>query len=190
MHMRWFTADFHLGHANIIKYCNRPFASWQEMDEKLLDNLASMVHDGDTLYYLGDLTFNFDRAIEFLKRFSNIKLHFIPGNHDSSKVLRLLDDKGVLEQPIVEININGHHATLCHYAMRTWNKSYHNAWQLHAHSHGGLPPVGKQLDVGVDNNKYMPFSEKDIETIMDARPDNENFIKEGSRGDDAGAADG
>ena len=25
----WFTSDFHLGHFNIIRYCNRPFADTQ-----------------------------------------------------------------------------------------------------------------------------------------------------------------
>jgi len=28
----WFTADFHLGHANIIRYCARPFAVVDRMD--------------------------------------------------------------------------------------------------------------------------------------------------------------
>ena len=28
----WFTADFHLGHRNIIRYCGRPFRDVVEMD--------------------------------------------------------------------------------------------------------------------------------------------------------------
>jgi hypothetical protein len=39
----WFTADFHLGHQNIIRYCNRPFHSTGEMDEAILGNLNSLV---------------------------------------------------------------------------------------------------------------------------------------------------
>jgi calcineurin-like phosphoesterase family protein len=34
--MRWFTSDLHLGHANIIRYCDRPFAAIEEMDAFLV----------------------------------------------------------------------------------------------------------------------------------------------------------
>ena len=50
----WFTADFHLGHQNIIRYCNRPFHSTSEMDEAILGNLNSLVRQDDVLYFLGD----------------------------------------------------------------------------------------------------------------------------------------
>jgi hypothetical protein len=50
----WFTADFHLGHRNILRYCNRPFQSTGEMDEAILGNLNSRVGQSDVLYFLGD----------------------------------------------------------------------------------------------------------------------------------------
>ena len=50
----WFTSDFHLGHRNIIRYCNRPFHSTDEMDAAILDNLNNCVHQNDILYFLGD----------------------------------------------------------------------------------------------------------------------------------------
>jgi calcineurin-like phosphoesterase family protein len=50
----WFTADFHFGHNNIIRYCNRPFRSVEEMDQTILDRLNASVKANDILYFLGD----------------------------------------------------------------------------------------------------------------------------------------
>ena len=32
----FFTADEHYGHTNIIKYCDRPFTSVEEMDAEII----------------------------------------------------------------------------------------------------------------------------------------------------------
>jgi calcineurin-like phosphoesterase family protein len=50
----WCTADFHFGHSNIIRYCNRPFRSVEEMDQSILDRLNASVKANDILYFLGD----------------------------------------------------------------------------------------------------------------------------------------
>ena len=50
----WFTADFHLGHKNIIRYCNRPFDTVEEMNRTILEQLNSLVKTNGILYFLGD----------------------------------------------------------------------------------------------------------------------------------------
>lgn len=52
--MIYYTADLHFGHANIIKLCHRPFASIEEMDEKLIEKWNNKVKNGDTVYIVGD----------------------------------------------------------------------------------------------------------------------------------------
>jgi calcineurin-like phosphoesterase family protein len=43
----WFAADFHLGHKNIIRYCNRPFDTVEEMNRAILERLNSLVKAND-----------------------------------------------------------------------------------------------------------------------------------------------
>jgi len=58
--------------------------------------------------------------------------------------------------------------TLCHYAMKVWNKAHHGAWQLFGHSHGTLPDDldALQLDVGVDSWDYAPVTVEQIQERM------------------------
>ena len=63
--MTYFTADQHFGHFNIIRLCQRPFASLEEMDEVMLAKWNAKVKDSDRVFILGDLFF---RAQEFVGR--------------------------------------------------------------------------------------------------------------------------
>jgi calcineurin-like phosphoesterase family protein len=174
--MEWFTADFHLSHKNIINYCNRPFQDVEEMDRVLVSNLEKLVKHDDTLYYLGDLTFKEEVAEKFFERFKELEIHYIIGNHDNQKVLSIAREYCSSVAHLKDIKLYNQPITLCHYAMRVWNKSHFNSWQLFGHSHGRLEPLGKQYDVGVDNNEYRPILFEEIAMIMKELPNNFNYI--------------
>jgi len=174
--MIWFTADFHLSHRNIIKYCNRPFRDVEDMDNIIIKNMISKIKSGDTLYFLGDLTFKVDLARKFFESFKNVKIYFLIGNHDSTKVIKLAEEYCESVSHLKNIQINNQSITLCHYAMRVWNKSHFNSWQLYGHSHGTLTPIGKQYDVGIDTNKFYPISFDELVDVMEQKQNNFNYI--------------
>ena len=45
----WFPVDFHLGHGNIIRYCNRRFDTVEEMNRPIIERLDSPVKANDIL---------------------------------------------------------------------------------------------------------------------------------------------
>lgn len=178
--MIFFTADYHLSHKNIIHYCNRPFKDIEDMNRTILQNLEERIRPKDILYFLGDLTFKEKLAREFFKKLSDIEveIHFIVGNHDSKGVIKIAREYCASVGHLKNVKIEGQSITLCHYAMLTWNKSHFNAWNLFGHSHGGLSStrLGKQYDVGVDNNGFYPVSFDQLIGIMKERPNNFNLI--------------
>jgi len=146
------------------------------MDEIIIKNLEERIKPQDILYFLGDLTFKEIKAREFFERFEKIEVHFIIGNHDSRGVIKIAKEFCASVSHLKAIKIEDQPITLCHYAMRVWNKSHFNAWQLYGHSHAKLLPVGKQYDVGVDNNDFYPISFNSLMKIMKESPDNFNYI--------------
>lgn len=165
--MIYFTSDTHFGHANIIKYCGRPFASVKEMDEVLVQKWNDTVTSKDTVYHLGDIAMG-DWAISRANLFKlNGQIFYLTGNHHSYKFIppswqRLGAGYGwelIPARDPVPVNIS-----LNHYAQRIWNKAHHGAIHLFGHSHGQLEPYGKSVDVGVDSPwitgkaEYRPFS--------------------------------
>lgn len=173
--MIFFTSDTHFGHENIIKYCNRPFQSIDEMDNTIISNWNKIVKDNDTVYHLGD--FSSKDPYVYIKRLKgNIVL--IKGNHDAKRI-NLNNGKffnGVHD--LLSIKIEEQWIVLCHYALAVWDKSHFGAWHLFGHSHGSFKgTIGKTLDVGVDPNNFSPLSYENIKLIMDSKPDNINLIQ-------------
>jgi calcineurin-like phosphoesterase family protein len=76
----WYTSDTHFGHANIIKYCDRPWATPEEMDEALIERWNSVVSPDDTVYHLGDVVMNMRNLWKVSRLNGTIIL--AAGNHD------------------------------------------------------------------------------------------------------------
>lgn len=172
----FFTSDVHFGHANIIKFCNRPFASVDEMNEGLIQRWNEVVKPGDTVWSLGDFAFMpYDKTVETIKRL-NGDLHMVLGNHDQ-KIAQ--NRKELLVSGLVkeirdykELSWNKQKMCLFHYAQRAWNGSHYGSWQLFGHTHGTMEPYGKSVDVGVDSPfilgeaPYRPFSFEEVSDFM------------------------
>jgi calcineurin-like phosphoesterase family protein len=160
--MIWFTSDTHFGHANILKYqadtridpiTDLTFPSVGEMDRFIINEWNAHVFPGDTVYHLGD--FAFHHHGEYADRL-NGNIVLIPGTHDK---MNAKDKKRFqIVSPIHEIDIDGRHLVLCHYALRVWSRSHYGSIHLYGHSHGHLPPLGLSFDVGVDRWGLQPLS--------------------------------
>ena len=181
----FFTSDLHIGHRNILQFCNRPYLDMKDMTQGLIENWNKVVGEDDIVFDLGDM-FWFDGRHEvrrFVKEL-NGKLYKISGNHDMNsrrlfelcepEKVEVLDDIVTLylegvpgERKILEI-------CLCHYPLATF-PHFEHAIQLFGHIHSGpfsgasIDIPGKDLilkknqyDVGVDNNNYTPIEIREI----------------------------
>lgn len=166
--MYWFTADEHYLHANIIKYCNRPFANVEEMNAEIIKRHNSIVQINDVTIHAGDFCWKKLHAKNFIKQLNGNHI-FLRGSHD-----RWLPNNA---KYLWENRIENQFIVVCHYAMRVWPRSHYNSWQLYGHSHGRLNSTGKQWDIGVDNNDFYPLSFEQIKKIMLYRPNNFNFVR-------------
>ena len=157
------TSDTHFGHGNIIKYCNRPFTTVEEMDLALINNWNSVVKDTDEVYHHGDLTFHKDvgRVVSILNRL-NGTIYFIMGNHDrmvrDNQVVR---DRFAWVKDYCELKAEKKHFVMFHFPLLTWHKAHHGAIHTHGHCHGSVDAANAgtpRIDVGVDPQKYFPLS--------------------------------
>jgi calcineurin-like phosphoesterase family protein len=170
----WLTSDTHFFHENILKYCNRPFGSIEEMNEGLVKNWNSVVKPDDHVYHLGDFCFgNVEKWNWCLEPGRlNGHIHLILGNHDPDRVFRpgtMLERFDSIEFQNILI-MEGWTVILNHFPLASFSNNLdHKVMQLLGHIHSGPDGIGNvmlegnklqwnQYDVGVDNNNYTPVS--------------------------------
>ncbi len=172
--MIYFTADLHLGHANVVKLSKRPFSSVEEMDEALIANWNARVKGNDTVYIVGDLIYKSKEPEGYLSRLKGKKV-LICGNHDGwvEKVDR---EKYFLSvSRYEEINVGGKTLTLCHYPLLEWRGSRRGldcarlGLLVHGHLHNRVEEcyaplfrLPHALNAGVDVNGFMPVTLEEL----------------------------
>jgi calcineurin-like phosphoesterase family protein len=176
MSKKFFTADHHFGHENIIKHCHRPFASAEEMNRVMVERWNSVVKPNDIVYHVGDIAYKFNRkGLQAIREQLHGQIYLVPGNHDKVAT-QMLNAWHILPQcsevsvhaPGIIPGQNSVRVVLCHYALRVWNASFHGSWHLYGHSHGTLPdlPLSLSFDVGVDCTNFYPMSEEEVVAKM------------------------
>ena len=165
--MIWFTADCHFGHTNIIKFCNRPFITVEQMNRQIIENFQEVVKEGDLTFFIGDTSFNL--VDKYLDQIPGDKV-LIRGNHDHRSYKKwdfaspycMIKDVHLLKH-------NGNKFFLSHYSHRVWPESHFGSFHLYGHSHGTLPGFGRSMDVGVDTNNFYPYSVDEVTRILSAK---------------------
>jgi calcineurin-like phosphoesterase family protein len=142
-----------------------------QMDDDMIELWNNTVDPEDVVYHLGD--FCMGNQAEYKRRL-NGEIFFLRGNHDRQVNFKLFTWVENMKQISVndpDIGIIDQEVTLCHYAMRVWNKSHHGAWHLYGHSHGTLPddPNALSMDVGVDCHGYRPIDLAAVKKHMEKK---------------------
>lgn len=180
--MIWFTSDLHFGHAGVIRYCGRPFASLDEMHEALIKNWNECVGEGDTIYVLGDLALCPFRDFEpIAKRLKGRKI-LIRGNHDSYSEGQYAR-AGFTVYHELKMKLAGYMVRLSHYpyAVPWYRRPFvykselrymekrppkiPGEFLLHGHTHMHYKIRGNMIHVGVDA-WHRPVSQREIESLI------------------------
>ena len=86
--MFYFIADPHLGHRNVLRLCDRPFETIEEMNETIIQNWNSRVKNTDTVCIVGDMFFCCKEPEPILKRLHGKKRLILDVQGGLRKVFR------------------------------------------------------------------------------------------------------
>lgn len=175
----FFTADTHFNHANILRFCNRPFADVEEMNETIITRWNQVIGNDCHVFHLGDFcqggSAEWSRLLDRL----NGKIHLIVGNHDLKNLRQGFMNRfeEVVMQQRIEVETKSIY--LNHYPFLCFEGGYKsNVWQLFGHVHTRTNNTGldaerlaylypTQYDVGMDNNDFTPLSYEEVKRIIE-----------------------
>jgi calcineurin-like phosphoesterase family protein len=185
----WYTADLHLGHANIITYCNRPFSTVDEMDRAIIDNWNAQVDMNDWVWILGDVCMGqLARSIALVDEM-NGRMMLVPGNHDpvwsgcpESRREKWLEEyqdrfaifagyvRGIEGDPFPQ-RVDASHFPFVGHDHRDFDEHRpidKGQWLLHGHVHDLYRQRGRQINVGLDAWGGKLVHEDQIRELIEA----------------------
>ncbi|HUW85723.1 MAG TPA: 2'-5' RNA ligase family protein [Methanoregula sp.] len=158
-------SDLHLGHANIIRYCSRPFlvSDAREMDHVLIKNWNYTISPANRVYYLGDLRYGPEAlpALEYRKKLKG-RITFIEGNHDDCEL-------GAVHS--ATLNYRGFCFLLVHDPADA--PEAFDGWVIHGHHHNNhllsypfIDFMHRRINVSAEVLGYIPVNLNDICSLL------------------------
>ncbi len=137
MNKKFYIADWHYGHGNVIAFDNRPFKTLDEMNKALVECWNSVVSAGDIVYVLGDMFWcNADKSMPILDELNGQKF-LIKGNHDRCNDNRFLK-KFVKVTEYLEVEDGDKRVVLCHYPIPCFKNHFYGWYHLYGHVHNSF----------------------------------------------------
>ncbi|WP_368900711.1 metallophosphoesterase [Oceanobacillus oncorhynchi] len=169
----WYTSDSHFYHKSVIDFCNRPFSDVDEMNAAMIESWNQVVGKSDIVYHLGDFCFGgIEKWTEILDQL-NGEIILIKGNHDDSKTLKKLTNKGYFKE-IHEVGLYRkqkykgvkYQMWLSHYPMQIGMRE--RKFSIHGHLHDEKSRDLNQINVGVDSFRLpnRPFGQPIEEDVL------------------------
>ena len=164
----WFTADMHLGHKNIIEYCNRPFESIYHMNEEIIRRYNERVKPEDVVFHIGDFCFKGSwkegkhvTSAEWEKRLNGKIIH-IKGNHDYHNSCKTIINGILIEFANEKVYLVHNPEHYNHLYKINFVGHIHEKWQCKKIKQ----PYGKDytylVNVGVDVHNFYPVNFEEI----------------------------
>jgi calcineurin-like phosphoesterase family protein len=195
--MRFFTSDWHIGHENIIKFCDRPFASVKDMNQSILNTMNRAAGPEDELWILGDLAMgDWDASMNSMKQLVAGKIFLVPGNHDKCHPMhkkaeqyrnRYVSVGMEITAPHVKTHLEGQPIWVSHFPyvgdsgyvdrFVDWRLNDTGSWLVCGHVHEKWRQMGRQINVGVDAWGGNPVSEDTIKQMIKLGPADINVME-------------
>lgn len=155
----WIISDTHFGHANIIKYCNRPV----EHNRIMARNWREVIHESDTVLHLGDLAVWYGDTRPFWLKFAkNLpgQKFMLKGNHDKGTD-EFFAEYGYTIVPEFIQEFKGQRVLFSHHP----DEDRLGQWDINIHGHIHNNPLDERYGASI-NRRYKNVS---IE-VMDYKP--------------------
>ena len=134
--MKFYIADWHYDHKNILAYDNRPFKNVEEMNAELIKRWNNAVSNEDIVYILGDMFWcKLTKASVVLDKLNGKKI-LIKGNHDRCDKQFVSKFEKVVDY--LEIKDGDRHVVLCHYPIPCFKNHYYGWYHLYGHVHSSF----------------------------------------------------
>lgn len=172
--MKYFTADLHFCHSNLIKPelpFRMQFKDIKEHDEYIMNMWNEIVTDEDDVYVVGDMFLKNIKKSRWILEQLKGRINLVLGNHDqialklqkTTNRFSTITNRIHLKIPDENAHRNQQDIILDHFAGIVWNKCHYGSWQLFGHSHGRLDPKTlspRQMDVGIDvHHRLITYDE-------------------------------